>query len=390
MKKPFFLLLAVAALSSTDIHAQMIEARITGTVPADVKTVIVIPNRHVKNSDTVKVADGKFESLGRVRKYSFVDVKAGPVTRAVVIDSEPIDIDFTSRKISGSYDNEAFGIMQNQKAEIGQKIMALEKKNNELRKDTSESGRKALRASAEDIIPLSREYFNVPYLYAIANKNLVSPAYYLNREYRFLNKEQLRDVCDSTAAYYHHPWMRPVINLYKSMLKREPGRHYEDLEMQTPKGKTVSLSKYVGDGHYTLVLFWAPKSEASHQVISTINDAYKVIRKDKSFEVVGVAICDDAEKWREGIKEMKMTWPQISDLKDLKSDARVKYGISFLPCSVIIDPDGVIVASDLQGPALIQKLVELHNKSLEAKKKNKGKGARRAAQGRGIPLSFAP
>ena len=57
---------------------------------------------------------------------------------------------------------------------------------------------------------------------------------------------------------------------------------------------------------------------------------------------------------------MNMTWPQMSDLQGWKCAASPLYGIMSIPSSILIDPQGKIIAIDLRSKALGEKLKEIY------------------------------
>ncbi|NLA63004.1 MAG: TlpA family protein disulfide reductase, partial [Bacteroidales bacterium] len=81
--------------------------------------------------------------------------------------------------------------------------------------------------------------------------------------------------------------------------------------------------------------------------------------KNKDFEIVGVSLDKDEEKWLQGVKDLNMTWPQMSDLKLWESEAVGLYAIKSIPHTVLLDKEGKIIAKDLRGEQLEEKLAEL-------------------------------
>ena len=53
-----------------------------------------------------------------------------------------------------------------------------------------------------------------------------------------------------------------------------------------------------------------------------------------------------------------MTWPQISDLKGWECEGAAAYGVRAIPATVLVK-DGKIVARDLRGDKLAEKVEEL-------------------------------
>ena len=56
-----------------------------------------------------------------------------------------------------------------------------------------------------------------------------------------------------------------------------------------------------------------------------------------------------------------MNWVHVSDLKYWDSEAAKLYGVKSIPASFLLDPEGNIIAKNLRGPALEEKLNELLN-----------------------------
>ena len=133
---------------------------------------------------------------------------------------------------------------------------------------------------------------------------------------------------------------------------------YTNLTMENPEGQEVSLSDYVGNGKLVLIDFWATWCGPCRREMPNIVSLYDKY-KNKGFEIVGVSFDHNAEAWRNGIKQMNMTWPQMSDLKGWQSEGGAVYGISSIPYTILISGDGTIVARNLQGEELYDKIEEL-------------------------------
>jgi alkyl hydroperoxide reductase subunit AhpC len=80
----------------------------------------------------------------------------------------------------------------------------------------------------------------------------------------------------------------------------------------------------------------------------------------KGFEVVGVSFDQQKDAWTAAVQQMGMRWPQMSDLKGWQCAASEVYGIRSIPASVLVDPKGRIVAVDLRGRQLGDKLKEIY------------------------------
>jgi peroxiredoxin len=140
--------------------------------------------------------------------------------------------------------------------------------------------------------------------------------------------------------------------------KTAVGTKFIDFEMQTPEGKTVKLSDYAGKGKVVLVDFWASWCGPCRREMPNLVEAYAQY-KGKNFEIVGVSLDQDAAAWKESIKKLNMTWPQMSDLKFWQSEGAQLYAVNSIPHTVLIDGDGTIIARGLHGEGLQAKLTEV-------------------------------
>ena len=137
------------------------------------------------------------------------------------------------------------------------------------------------------------------------------------------------------------------------------GKKFVDFAMKTPEGKDVKLSDFIGKDKYTLVDFWASWCGPCRREMPVVVEAYKKF-KSKGFGIVGVSLDQSADQWKKAIKDLNITWPQMSDLKAWQCEGAKLYGVRGIPATVLIDKEGTIVARDLRGEELIKKLEELY------------------------------
>ncbi len=113
-------------------------------------------------------------------------------------------------------------------------------------------------------------------------------------------------------------------------------------------------------GKYVLVDFWASWCGPCRNEMPNVVAAYDKY-KEKGFEVIGVSFDKNHADWIQGgIKDLNMTWPQMSDLQYWDSPLVDMYAINGIPHTVLLDKEGgIIIEKNLRGNELFDKLAEL-------------------------------
>jgi thiol-disulfide isomerase/thioredoxin len=131
-----------------------------------------------------------------------------------------------------------------------------------------------------------------------------------------------------------------------------------DFESITPEGTRLKLSEILPKAKYTFVDFWASWCAPCRAENPNVVKAYQQYG-NKGLTILSVSLDTKGDLWKEAIKKDGMPWLHVSKLKGFEEPAAILYGIKKIPQNVLIDSKGKIVATNLRGYALEEKLRKL-------------------------------
>lgn len=137
------------------------------------------------------------------------------------------------------------------------------------------------------------------------------------------------------------------------------GKVAPDFTVKTPEGHDISL--YSIKGKIKLVDVWASWCGPCRMENPNVVKVYEKY-KDKGLEIFGVSLDEKADAWIAAIQKDKLTWKHGSDLKGWKSDICSLYSIEGVPFTILLDENNVVIAKNLRGEKLEQKIAELLEK----------------------------
>jgi thiol-disulfide isomerase/thioredoxin len=108
-------------------------------------------------------------------------------------------------------------------------------------------------------------------------------------------------------------------------------------------------------GKYVLVDFWASWCVPCRAENPHLLQAYEKL-KDSRFDIVSISLDDKREWWLKAVEGDKLPWQQVSDLKGFKTEIALRFGITAIPQNFLLNPEGKIIAKDLRGEGLTQKI----------------------------------
>lgn len=129
-----------------------------------------------------------------------------------------------------------------------------------------------------------------------------------------------------------------------------------DFSQETPEGEMLTLSEL--RGKIVLLDFWASWCGPCRKENPNVVRVYEKY-KDQGFEILSVSLDNKKDRWLQAIEKDKMDWYHVSDLKGWQNEVAQTYDVHSIPQTILLDPDGKILARNLRGRSLEAKLAEL-------------------------------
>ena len=243
--------------------------------------------------------------------------------------------------------NEEVKRFYNQFKELSQKYEIASQNNNEAEMEKIETEYNQVEKNQNNYISLfmTKNY-----------KSFVAPYILFNNRYNYELKE-LEDYVNTFKVEENE--FSNKLNEYIAVLQRvDIGQPYIDFTQETPEGYLLSVSELVGKSKLLLIDFWASWCGPCRAENPNVVEVYKEYH-EKGFDVLGVSLDMEKANWIKAIENDGLIWNNISDLKYWNNEGAKLYGVSSIPSNVLLDEKGTIIAKNLRGEDLRNKVEEI-------------------------------
>ena len=353
--------LVIVALTSCGVKNQY---KIAGTITGIDSGMIYLQKRDAgewNKLDSSEILAGEFNFQGTIEtpEMWYLTVKDAKVYVPLFIENSVITVHILAdslegTSIKGSLTQDVYESYLKQMEPINEEMSAIYQEYKKAREAEDEVAM-ANADSLYEVVEVKQK--DQILAFVKENNNSVVAPYLINRNAYMFDLPQLEeaalamDTMLNTSSYMQE--LTKQVNILKAVQIGQPA---PDFAQADTAGNPFTLSSL--KGQVLLVDFWASWCGPCRAENPNIVKAWKKYHK-KGFDVLGVSLDKERGKWIEAIYTDNLTWNHVSDLQYWNNEASNLYGVRSIPSSVLLDQDGIIIARNLRGEDLQNKLEEL-------------------------------
>ncbi len=362
-----FILTATLAASSTSCTDEKSEYKITVQVPSETKvdSLYLLDYKGDKIIGTKSNSDGKFVFTGKTAEAAPAGVSNEKAHLYVpfILENDNINIniqdtdmntEITGGKIHSiiyGYENDPnYKKLNMERRKVSKEQFTNLDMTDELK---VEEARKIVNKVGDQVYRIKNDYLkkvveddNPPMAKAIAS-TMISGATYTSDKILAKLKEYKKKIGNSEYITYYEKMMNDFKTMEDNAKTVAVGSSFKDVVGKDRTGNEIKLSDLVAKNKYTILEFWASWCGPCRGEIPNLKKAYAKYH-GKGLEILSVSLDSKESAWLQALDVEKTTWPNVAITGEFQNPQVLKYGITGIPASYLIDQNGKIVASNYE------------------------------------------
>ena len=133
--------------------------------------------------------------------------------------------------------------------------------------------------------------------------------------------------------------------------KTAEGSPMGDFTQNDLQGNPQSLMAEVKKHKVTIIDFWASWCGPCRADMPGMVSLYAEL-KDKGLGIIGISFDNNHDSWSRAVKDLGMTWMQVSDLQGWQNSIGRHFSVNSIPHTMVVDQKGIILKKGLRGEEL--------------------------------------
>lgn len=353
----FFVVSLVLLVSCGSSDSYRIKGAVNGIEDGTLMTLSVLDFDGLATLDSAKVSGGKFTIKGTTdtARTAVITFEVDDNIRGCQFFLEigdinvEIDAESGSQTVTGTPNNDALQKFYDEVSVFNDEATELEDK---IRMTQATNGD---CSDLFDQMGQIQDRFKVLLRQSIMdNADKVYGYQQLMENYSMFEPDEVMEMLTQLAPSFGHDiTFNQLTAMINNQLSTSLGRPYMDFEASILDKKygfdgKARLSDYVGKNKVVLLDFWASWCTPCLNELPNLKAAYKEF-KSKGFEIVSVSVDDETDDWIKAVKDNGMNWIQLwNGTEDMDNSAAVKYSITAIPSTFLIDSEGTIIGRNLR------------------------------------------
>ena len=351
------ILFSIALLTSCQSNGYKISGSVSSSEGlADGDTLFVTQDLQTGiPSDTLIIEDGKFKLSGETDSTTLCMIysaKRNEINAAFFMEPGTIDIQLTDQpggsRVGGTTCNNQWQTLNDSVMSIGKEINRIAEHiyGNNLSQEEQQKG-------MEQIEKLNKRFAEL--VVKTAEKNIDNEfGYFLLTYYPeelIDNNTRAKLIKDLPAEMRQRTAIKQMEQAINAAAKTAEGSTIKDFTQKTPDGTEISLMDEVKKYKVTVIDFWASWCGPCRQEMPFMMQMYDK-HQSKGLGIIGISLDNDKDAWLSAIKQLNITWPQMSDLQGWDNAAAKLFNITSIPHTIVVDQQGKILHHGLRGETL--------------------------------------